>query len=150
MQSPISPAANPHQDDEQLKMLSLGYYIVGALIGLGSSLFIMHIFMGIAILNGAFEPSAQNPNNNMPRQMGWLFIGMGTGIVLFGWTTAALAIAAGRCIAKRTKKAFLQVAAALLCLWMPLGTVLGVFTFVLLGRPNVSAQFAPRAGELLR
>ena len=40
--------------------------------------------------------------------------------------------------------AFSLVIAALCCLNMPLGTVLGVFTFIVLTRDSVKAQYAAR------
>jgi hypothetical protein len=63
--------------------------------------------------------------------------------VLGGWTLAGLLIYAGRCLARRTRRLFCLVAAGLGCLFFPLGTVLGVFTFIVLSRPTVRAVFEP-------
>ena len=52
---------------------------------------------------------------------------------------------AGRFIALRRHRMFCLVIAGLICLWVPLGTALGVYTFVILTRPGVIEWFGGRA-----
>ena len=54
---------------------------------------------------------------------------------------AVLVLVAGRKIAKRKSLLFCQVIAGLLCVLMPLGTALGVFTLIVLMRPTVKQLF---------
>jgi hypothetical protein len=54
--------------------------------------------------------------------------------ILLGWTFAALVLIAGSCIAHRKHYTFCFVMACVECLSMPFGTVLGVFTILVLNR----------------
>ena len=58
-----------------------------------------------------------------------------------GWTAAVLLAWSGRCLAQRRRYIFCMVMAAIACLFVPLGTVLGVFTIVVLAKPEVKATF---------
>jgi hypothetical protein len=44
-------------------------------------------------------------------------------------------------MARRRRLMLCYVTAALACLQMPFGTCLGIFTFIVLGRPSVKASF---------
>ncbi len=74
--------------------------------------------------------------------MGWLFIVLPAMVILSGWTLAVCVIMAGRRVAQRRNRVFCLVIAAVECVFMPLGTILGVFTIVVLMRPSVVGLFA--------
>jgi hypothetical protein len=76
------------------------------------------------------------------RVVGMVIVGVGSGFVLLGWLFAALVAVAGRKLAKRRGRTFCIVVAALCCIMVPLGTILGVFTLIVLTRPSVQALFA--------
>jgi len=67
--------------------------------------------------------------------------GVFCGVVLVVWTLSALTAYAGRCIQKRRRKLFVDVMAALNCLFNPYGTLLGVFTFIVLSSVAASQEF---------
>ena len=127
------------QDLEHLRLLSIFHYVVGGMIALFSCIPIIHVVLGIVMVAApaVFGPGAQRP----PPFIGFLFIVIGGGIILFGWTLAALVIFAGRCLAQHTRYVYCLVIAALSCLFMPVGTVLGVFTIIVLMRPSVKGLF---------
>ena len=127
------------QDLEHLRLLSIFHYVVGGMIALFSCIPIIHVLIGIAMVAAPaiFGPGGQRP----PPFLGFLFIVIGGGIILFGWTLAALVIFAGRCLAQHTRYIYCLVIAALSCLFMPVGTVLGVFTIIVLMRPTVKGLF---------
>ena len=50
-------------------------------------------------------------------------------------------IIAGRMMAKRRRRMFCLIVAAISCLFFPLGTLLGIFTILVLSRPSVIQQF---------
>ena len=77
----------------------------------------------------------------MPSLLGWLFVVIGTTLFVLGWTLAVCAIIAGRKLKHRKNRTFCMVVAAIECLNMPLGTLLGVFTLVALTQESVSARF---------
>ncbi len=72
---------------------------------------------------------------------GWLFIVVGAMAISLGWTLALLVLIAGRQLAARRRYTYCLVVAGLECLFMPFGTVLGVFTILVLARPSVKALF---------
>ena len=147
-------------DQSHLRVLSIMYYVWGPVTILFSSIFIIHIVMGYVLVTNpnAFNvtpPAAPGTAAPAPgpmpppgfQGMGWMFMIMGSAIVLLGWTTGVLTILAGRAIAKRRWRVFTMVMAGVNCLSVPFGTALGVFTFVVLLRDSVRALYegtAPR------
>jgi hypothetical protein len=77
--------------------------------------------------------------------LGGMFITMGTIGFLVLMLSAALSIVAGRNLAAHRGYVFCVVVAALECLWVPLGTILGVFTIVVLQRESVKELFGQRS-----
>jgi hypothetical protein len=128
--------ANPAQDLDHLRLLSIFHYIYGVLVMLFSSVFIVHIVMGRMMLDGTFGKASQG--NAPPPELGWMFIGMGTTIVLLGWTLGILTIVSGRMLARRKARVFSLVIAGINCASIPIGTALGVFTFIVLMRESVA------------
>ena len=62
-------------------------------------------------------------------------------IIVCGWTLGALTAYAGHCIRKRKRKLFIYIIAAINCIWIPYGTVLGIATILLFQWPEVQAEF---------
>jgi hypothetical protein len=126
-------------DQQQIKLLSIFHYIVGGLTALFSCFPFIHIAMGIAILTGVFEDS--NTGEAPPVFFGWLFVLFPSIFILCGWTLSACIIVAGRKLAKIKSHTYCIVIAALECMFMPFGTVLGVFTVIVLTRESVKNLF---------
>jgi len=159
--SPLDPAQiQAVQDAEHLRLLSIFYYVFAGFTALTGLLFLFHIFMGLAIVGGTLGPPAgvqlspdnfpsapsnllspEGQSNAPPSSFGWLFVGVGAFALLSSELFAFLAFLAGRNLAARKGKTLIQVVAALACLHVPFGTVLGVFTFIVLSRPSVAARF---------
>jgi hypothetical protein len=62
-------------------------------------------------------------------------------VILCGWTLAVCMIISGRYLTHRRRYKFCFVIACISCLVMPYGTVLGVFTIIVLIRPTVKELF---------
>ena len=124
------------QNEEHLNLLSILHYVLAGLTVLFSSIFLIHVGMGIAMLSGAFDGK-----DAPPKMIGWLFVLLGSGAVLCGWTMAVLMVIAGRKLRRRISRMFCLVIAAIECINMPLGTVLGVFTLILLSKGEVKQLF---------
>lgn len=77
----------------------------------------------------------------MPLFIGWIFILIGAVLMVVGWAFSACIIIAGRSLARRIHYMFCIVMAAIECIFMPFGTVLGVFTIVVLTRPSAKEMF---------
>lgn len=133
-------AAPPSKDAAQLDLIGILYYVLAAFAALCSLFPLIHLAMGVAMLSGAFD-QPNNPNPPPPA-VGWIFVIIGSSLILFGLAFAALLAAGGRRIRARRSHTFCIVVAALSCMFMPFGTVLGVFALVLLLKPEVKALFA--------
>lgn len=73
--------------------------------------------------------------------MGLMFACIGAVALLFGLAYATASFLTGRSLARRTRRLFCLIVAGINCANMPLGTILGVFTFVVLLRPSVQMLF---------
>src|SRR4029077_18158881 len=92
---------------------------------------------------GWFLLHAPPPKNGEPPPafVGYIFMAFGAGFFLLGQTFAVCIFAAGRCIDSHTRYWFVFVMACFECAFFPFGTVLGVFTIVVLSRPAVKQLF---------
>ncbi len=78
------------------------------------------------------------------RFIGGMLVAMGSLFFLFAMVFAALVIVAGRNLGAHRGYVYCLVIAALECLSVPFGTVLGVFTIVVLQRESVKVLFGQR------
>lgn len=124
-------------DEDHLRLLSIFHYVLAAMNAFTGCIPLIHVSLGIAMLAGAFDADPNPP----PPMMGLLFAGIGGMISLFCWTLATLKLLAGRWLAQHTHYRFCFVVAGIECLQMPMGTVLGVFTILVLSRESVKALF---------
>jgi hypothetical protein len=131
------------QDEQHLDLLAIFHYVVGGLMALVPCFGFIHVGMGIAMLCGAFDGGKEAP----PPLFGWFLILLPGLFMTAAWTLAGLIIAAGRKLNKRRAYTFCLVMGAIECLLMPLGTVLGVFTIIVLTRESVKDLFAAKARE---
>ena len=128
-----------NQDLEHLRLLSTFHYVVGGVAGLFACFPCIHLTLGILLVSGVIP---QGPREEMaPAFVGWLFIAIGGVMIVVGWTLAVLILMAGRFLARRSHYTYCFVVAAVECLLMPFGTVLGVFTIIVLMRPSVKPLF---------
>jgi hypothetical protein len=125
------------RDREQIKLLSIFHYVVGGLAALFSCTLIIHIAMGVAMLAGGFEG-----DDAPPEIFGWFFILFPAAFMLCGWALAVCIIVAGRRLSQFRSRTYCLVIAAIECCFMPFGTVLGVFTIIVLMRESVRELFA--------
>jgi hypothetical protein len=70
-----------------------------------------------------------------------MFIVLGAVFFLAGVIMAICILIAARCLSRRKGYSFALVIACLECLFVPFGTILGVFTIVALSRESVKALF---------
>ena len=127
------------QDDDHLRLLSRFHYVVAGIVGLFSLFPLIHVAVGIAILSGKLDnvDGGQPP----PAFMGWLFILFPLAFIVIGISLAICIMLVGRKLSRRTSHLFCLVVAGLECVFMPFGTVLGIFTILVLLRPSVKLAF---------
>jgi hypothetical protein len=128
-----------NQDEQHLTLLSVFHYVVGGLAGLFACFPLIHLTIGIAMLTGAIDGA--------PVFVGMLFAMFAILVILAGWTLAICLIIAGRNLARHRHYTFCLVIAAISCTFMPFGTVLGIFTIIVLMRPSVKELFAENEGK---
>lgn len=129
--------ASPTKDHEHLKLLSLFHYILGGLSAAGSLLGLPYIGIGFALLSGDSSTFSDASSPPPPEGVGWLFVGLGLFVMVLCIVMAICLILSGRSLSKRTRYQFSFVIACLICLSIPLGTILGIFTIMVLSRPSV-------------
>ena len=149
---------------DRLRLLSLAYYLSGAIGAAFVSFLLIHFFL---FLGFSFVPASQwnapvptpasaqhalplaipsaspssNSNQGPPPILFRIVAGVIGVIIICGWTLGALTAYAGRCIKKRKHKLFIYIMAGINCIWIPYGTLLGIATILLFQWPEVQAQF---------
>ena len=126
-------------DDKQLELLSLFHYVVGGVLALFSCMPFLHVFMGLAMVSGAFFENTDGAPP--PAAFGWIFVIMGSIFILMGWASAACIIIAGKKLKAHKSRVFCMVVAGIECMFMPFGTVLGVFTLIALNKESIKESF---------
>jgi fumarate reductase subunit D len=125
-------------EEDHLRILVVFHYVVGGLAALFSLFPVIHIVMGIMIVLGKFDDPAGSPADDI---FGWFFVAIGTVLMLMGLTFAACVAFVGRCLARRQHYMYCLVIAGVECMFVPFGTVLGVFTIIELQKESVRQLF---------
>jgi hypothetical protein len=132
-------AESPH--DPTLKILSILHYVLGGFYVFFGLFGFIYVVMGAIFMASGDAVTNSSTGEPMPGWFGLVFLLLGIFWVLFGVGGGVLTINAGRYIAKRVKRKFSVVMAYLNCLNIPLGTALGIFTIITLGKPEVKALY---------
>lgn len=130
----------PTQDQQHLDLLGVFHYVVAGVTALFSLIPVIHLALGLAMVTGHFPHQPDEPG---PAIFGWIFVVAGGVFILCGLAFSVLLAYAGRCLRQRRRHLFCLVMAAISCAFMPFGTVLGVFTLIVLARPSTKLLFAP-------
>jgi hypothetical protein len=146
------PGMNPQSagtDQEHLKLLTIFHYIVAGLHALFALIPLIHVLMGLFF---ALNPCMGEGGECMPPFFGWIFVAMGLGLILFGEAFAVGLYLNGRFIARRQHYLACVVISGVECVLFPFGTVLGIFSLMVLLRPTVKALFEapPPPSSLIR
>jgi uncharacterized membrane protein YhaH (DUF805 family) len=126
------------QDRDHLRLLSIMHYVFAGLGVLGLGFLVLHYLMMQTFLSPEMMKHEQNPPPEAFLQMFVWFYAVLAALILLGMTLNAMAARRLRACRSRT---FCLVVAAMNLLQMPLGTVLGIFTLVVLSRDSVRRAF---------
>lgn len=129
-------------DDEHLRLLRIGYFTMGGVSAFTGLFGALYAAMGFFIAHLPMTPA--QPNQPPPEMVGWIFAAFGCAFMLAAGTYALLAFLTARALRRRSGRGLCLATAAISCLYIPFGTLLGVFTFIALGRPSVRALFDAR------
>ena len=125
--APYPAPSQAEQDREHLRLLSIFHYVLAAFVALFSLIPVVHLLVGLGLVASV----AAAPADALPGIfVGWLFVVIAAVMITLGMGFAACLVVAG-----------------IACLFMPVGTALGIFTILVLLRPSVRALFPdPPAG----
>ena len=145
------PPALPsnREDESHLNALAIAHYVVGGFGVLFACFPLIHVTIGALIASGeAFHIEAGSPGNGVaingpfpPAAFGWIFVFMGGLFFLIGQAIAIGVIVSGRFLKQRRNYMYSFVVACLLCMIVPIGTALGVFTIIVLSRDSVKRLY---------
>ena len=137
-QSAPTPAA---RDIDHLNLLAIFHYVWGGLVLLFSCFGIIYILMGVAFVNNPAAFAPPGGTGGRPPPIGWFFIGMGSFFLLLGWIVGGLNLYSARCMQRREKRVLSLVVGGLNCISFPIGTTLGIFTFIVMLRDSVTQLY---------
>lgn len=132
--------ATPDLDDrltqhaKHLDLLGVFHYVVAGLALLFSLFGLIYVALGGVML---FNPGAMDSGDPPPAFVGCMILAIGLGWVLAALAYAAFTAYAGRCLQKRRRYTLCLVSAAISCTFTPFGTVLGIFTILVLVQQGV-------------
>lgn len=138
---PYATPAQVNADSEHLRLLAIFHYILGGMFMLFSSCALIHVGLGIAMIvdPSLFQTAPGSPPP--PAFTGYIFAAMGSAVIVMGWTIGGATIYSGRCIARQRHRLFSCIVAGVNCLSIPFGTILGIFTLIVLCRPSVKGMY---------
>lgn len=137
-------------DLQHLRLLSIFHYVFGGIGALCACLPVIHLAVGLALLvapEALGEPNRPKMDPVITTFMGLLFTVIPLLLIVMGWSVALCLVVAGRFLAHHRHYTFCLVMAGISCMFAPFGTVLGVFTIVVLLRPSVKQLFINPAGS---
>ena len=130
-----------NQETEHLRLLAIFHYVVAGLAAFFSLFPLIYTTIG-AIFVFVARHGAPKPGEELPPEfLGWIFVGIGSFLFLVGIAMAICILIAGRCLPRRKGHSLALVMACIECLFVPFGTILGVFTIVALSRESVRGLF---------
>jgi len=131
-----------NQDREHLRLIAIFHYVVAGLAALFSFFPLLYTTVGTIFIFAARHGTAKPGEELPPEFLGWIFAVIGSVLFLIGLAMAICILIAGRSLAFRKRYSFALVMACIECLFVPFGTILGVFTIVVLSRESVRGLFS--------
>jgi hypothetical protein len=128
----------PAPSEDHLRLLAVFHYVFAGLALLGMGVLGLHYgIMSTVLDNGAWENHPNPPPEGFIELLVWVYAFMGV-IMLLG---LVLNLMVARSLKTRRHWMLCAVVSGLNCLQVPVGTVLGVFTLVVINRADVRASF---------
>jgi hypothetical protein len=131
-----------NQDAEHVRLLSIFHYVVAGLAAFFSFFPLLYTMIGAIFIFAARHGTAKPGEDLPPEFLGWIFAVLGSLLFLIGIAMAICILIAGRSLALRKRYLFVLVMACIECLFIPFGTILGVFR-LLRFRANRSGDCSP-------
>ncbi len=126
---------------DQIHLLAIFHYVVGGIAALLSCMPFIHVFMGLMIVSGGLAGNPGSQSAPPDAWFGWIFVIMGSVFILLGWLISIGILIAGSKLRKHRNRTYCLVIAGIECMFMPFGTILGVFTLIALTKEDAKALF---------
>jgi len=123
-----------------LGYLKIAHYVVGGFGMLFGCFPLMHVAVGVMFVTNGAEFSEVD-GSPPPPEIGWIFVVIGLVLFLLLQAAAIATIVSGRFLGKRKNYTFSFVVACILCVFVPVGTILGVFTLIVLTKDPVKKLY---------
>jgi hypothetical protein len=136
-----------NRDREHLRLLAIFHYVTAGLAALFSFFPLLYTIVGVVFIFAARHGTAKPGEELPPEFLGWIFAVIGAVLFVIGIAMAICILIAGRSLAHCKHYSFALVMACIECLFVPFGTILGVFTIVVLSRESVRGLFSPAAAQ---
>jgi len=133
------------QVESYLNTLSICHYVYAALAACGSCFGLVYVGMGVFV-GELIKRAPPQPNGPPPEMFGWLFGAVGVVIIVVALTVAVLCFLSAKAMKERRKRMFSLIVAGIVCLTGLLGIALGVFTFIVLLKPEAQKLYEESAG----
>jgi len=130
---------NSNTDIKDLKLLSIFHYVAGGILIFFSLAQLIHVIVIIHVMDFSTIESSQQL---FPPDFKYYFAVAGVVGFILGKAIAIATILSGRFIKLHKRYWFSFVIACFLCLITPFGTILGVFTLIVLCRQSVKELYS--------
>jgi len=132
---PPTPAQIAAADQSSLSSLAIFHFVYAALIALGGCILLAGVLFGYGVVASASHLHGRG------LLTGGVFMIVLLCLAAVLFLKSLLVFYSGISLRRARNKTLSQIVACLCCLNFPMGTVLGVFTLVTLGRPSVAALY---------
>ncbi|QQR74336.1 MAG: hypothetical protein IPJ17_01715 [Holophagales bacterium] len=133
---PASPPSAAARDE--LRLLALFHYLIGALAGFVALLPVVYLGMALAADIDPFAANLHLATEGRPPSATLVLAAV---LALFLFACAAGVGYAGRCVVAGRRYGFCQAMAFVAMPFLPFGTILGIWSLVVLGRAEVRGEF---------
>jgi hypothetical protein len=125
-------------DDENLRLLRICYFIAAGLTTVTSIFVLLYMLMFTFI----FTRIGARPGMNMPPAfIGSIFGVIGVVLFLLMIGMAVMHCLTAMRLTEKRSRIFCMVVAVITCMSIPMGTLLGIWTLLVLSRPTVKQAF---------
>lgn len=139
------------QDRQYLQLLSIFHYVVAGMTALFGCIPIFHLGIGLSLLFGGMfsEVAMETGDTLLMTVFALLFTLLPLALIVGMWGLALATAVSGYFIQTQQRRTFSVVVAAINCVLFPFGTVLGVFTIVVLVRPSIMGLYSGKTAVVV-
>lgn len=133
---------NNNTDTQHLKLLSIFHYLVGGIILFFFLAALIYATYTINLFYLIDYSPIESSRQSFPPDYLKYYFALSIAIIIFQGAVAIATILSGRFLKLHKRYWFSFVTACFLCLYTPFGTILGVFTLIVLCRQSVKELYS--------